>query len=353
MTSSSRPTTPSPEQPNSLAAERFKETGDPIEWSESYRPGGFHPIHIGDTLNRGQYRIIRKLGYNSYSTAWLAADVASQTGRRYVAVKVMKAKRSTAAIVNRELDICSTLARDKDGNTGSEHVLRLLDWFEEQGPNGTHTCLVCEPMGGTVASIHEYLSHGCDASWFRYPKWIAKRILRHTLLGLGYLHCHGVVHGDLQPGNLLFSMSGLGTEDEGKLRQEVRDIERKYGKTDLWAPRYLALCHPLNEYADVGQEANIKISDLGAASFTSKSPDKIVRPVALRAPEIILKQPVDEKIDIWSFGCLIYELITGTQLFGVCLMGDDKEEDADDDHLLEFHDIIGQLPDNIMAFLYL
>ena len=72
-------------------------------------------------------------------------------------------------------------------------------------------------------------------------------------------------------------------------------------------------------------------------------------PVALRAPEAILKQPLDEKIVIWSFGCLIYELLIGTQLFGVCLMGDDEEEDTDDDHLLEMHDILGVLPEKIMA----
>lgn len=71
-------------------------------------------------------------------------------------------------------------------------------------------------------------------------------------------------------------------------------------------------------------------------------------PVALRAPESILKQPVNEKIDIWSFGCLVYELITGSQLFCVTMMGDDKEEDADDDHMLEFNDILGELPDNLM-----
>ena len=45
----------------------------------------------------------------------------------------------------------------------------------------------------------------------------------------------------------------------------------------------------------------------------------------------------------------MYELLTGTQLFGVCMMGDDTQEDTDDDHLLEMHDILGQLPADIMA----
>jgi hypothetical protein len=47
--------------------------------------------------------------------------------------------------------------------------------------------------------------------------------------------------------------------------------------------------------------------------------------------------------------CLIYELLTGTHLFGVCLVGDDKEEDADEDDLLELNDVLGELPLNIMV----
>jgi hypothetical protein len=34
---------------------------------EDYRPGGYHPVVLGDIFNR-QYKIIRKLGEGSYST---------------------------------------------------------------------------------------------------------------------------------------------------------------------------------------------------------------------------------------------------------------------------------------------
>ena len=45
-----------------------------LEWIEKYRPGGYHPIIIGDSLKRGQYKIIRKLNFGSYSTVWAAKD---------------------------------------------------------------------------------------------------------------------------------------------------------------------------------------------------------------------------------------------------------------------------------------
>jgi serine/threonine protein kinase len=79
---SSPPPTPSADVPSSRKEERFYETGDPCEWSELYRPGGYHPIHLGDTFKGGRYRVIRKLGDGSFATVWLAVDnmyVHSQT----------------------------------------------------------------------------------------------------------------------------------------------------------------------------------------------------------------------------------------------------------------------------------
>jgi len=55
-------------------------------------------------------------------------------------------------------------------------------------------------------------------------------------------------------------------------------------------------------------------------AFTFDNPqtaDKCVTLAALRAPETVLKNDIDHKVDIWSFGCLIYELLTGNVLFQV------------------------------------
>jgi hypothetical protein len=39
-----------------------------------YRPGGLHPVHLGDTFKNGRYKIVHKLGWGSFSTVWLAKD---------------------------------------------------------------------------------------------------------------------------------------------------------------------------------------------------------------------------------------------------------------------------------------
>ena len=42
---------------------------------------------------------------------------------------------------------------------GSEHVVRLLDSFKHEGPNGTHFCMVFEPMGHNLLSLIKYYDY--------------------------------------------------------------------------------------------------------------------------------------------------------------------------------------------------
>jgi len=39
-----------------------------------YRPGGYHPVSLGDTFKNGRYKVYHKLGGDGYSTMWLAED---------------------------------------------------------------------------------------------------------------------------------------------------------------------------------------------------------------------------------------------------------------------------------------
>jgi hypothetical protein len=40
--------------------EDYADDGD--EGSDGYKPGGYHPVHIGDKFNSGRYTVIEKLG---------------------------------------------------------------------------------------------------------------------------------------------------------------------------------------------------------------------------------------------------------------------------------------------------
>ena len=99
---------------------------------DSYRPGGYHPVHFGDFLCNGRYELVRKLGFGESSTVWLARNTSYVRGfvpehtpknfrphlllenamltcplsyfrsSRYVAVKIKKAEDS---VDNSELSI--------------------------------------------------------------------------------------------------------------------------------------------------------------------------------------------------------------------------------------------------------
>ncbi len=59
----------------------------------------------------------------------------------------------------------------------------------------------------------------------------------------------------------------------------------------------------------------LKVIDVGSSSFFHDQPMFYVQTRSYRAPEVILGCPYDEKIDIWSLGCIIAEIFTGQVLF--------------------------------------
>ncbi|SMY23461.1 unnamed protein product [Zymoseptoria tritici ST99CH_1A5] len=78
-------------------------------------------------------------------------------------------------------------------------------------------------------------------------------------------------------------------------------------------------------------------------------PEDTVIPIALRAPEVILKSAFDHHIDVWSFGCLAFEILTGDNLFSVFPLPIDLDDQIDDDHLLQIANTLGPIPSSIFA----
>lgn len=60
---------------------------------------------------------------------------------------------------------------------------------------------------------------------------------------------------------------------------------------------------------------SIKLIDLGNSHFLGDKQPSLIQTAPYRAPEVILGIPFDEKADIWSVGCVVYELLTGHILF--------------------------------------
>lgn len=86
------------------------------------------------------------------------------------------------------------------------------------------------------------------------------------------------------------------------------------------------------------ESPNITIADFGAACTEDESYDDEFGTRYYRAPEVILKGNVTEKVDIWAAGCILYELIIGEFLFDP---DKDKNKSRDYYHLLEMTKISG------------
>ena len=86
-----------------------------------------------------------------------------------------------------------------------------------------------------------------------------------------------------------------------------------------------------------------------SAFFAGSQPSEIVTPPALRAPELVLKDKLETGLDVWSFGCLIFELVTNLTLFHVeSLDGDQFDETTNDEHLIQITEIIQPLPEALL-----
>ncbi|CZT14086.1 related to serine protein kinase [Ramularia collo-cygni] len=300
------------------------------EQLEEYRPGGFHPVHIGDTFKDGRYQVLRKLGHGAFSTVGLAEDLSSAT---FVAIKI---GRSDSPYAVEEIRIHKHLvAVDENGDSSGSHIVKLLDNFLHTGPNGQHVCMVFEPMGPGLSSRFKEGRR----SMLGIPYEEARSVVKQLLSSLDYLHQHRIAQRDLNFGNILIAI------DLSDLAKTFQD--NTFSKVERHV--YMHEDQPLIEFLDKHTAVTVKLSDLGAAFPFERPPDKPVVPVALRAPEIVLGSEYNHTIDIWSFGCLVFEIFTGSQLFGVYPLPYMTDIEVNDGHLLQMVSTLGQLPPSQFA----
>ena len=159
-----------------------------------------------------------------------------------MAVKIKTAKDS---IDSSELSILRYLNQQGGLDPISTHVTTLLNCFEHEGPNGRHLCIVFEAISVNISTMLNWTPEYHNGTVSILPKQMAKRILRQVLLGISFLHSHGVIHGDSHTGNLLFLAPGLdsctGEEVEDDENAGIMSVTRLDGRLDKWAPRYIPM----------------------------------------------------------------------------------------------------------------
>ncbi|KZF25835.1 kinase-like protein [Xylona heveae TC161] len=274
-----------------------------------YRPGGYHAVRLGDILNDGRYKILHKLGWGGYSTVWAARDLKDD---RYVALKIMV---SDPEKCSQESKVMEAINATGSGHPGFQHLLSMMNHFHLNGPNGTHNCLVLELLGPSVAELVER-----RYSDERLPGALAKSIARQALLGLDCLHEHKIAHGDLHTRNLLFTIPSIQGLQEQELLAKLKPpetaiVKRKDGKVLCpGVPEYLVrpTCYPAERSLSTQR---IKIADFGESFLGNEVAERLHTPLVVRAPEAIFGDRLDYRVDLWSMGCMLFELVTGQPPF--------------------------------------
>ncbi|XP_054694819.1 SRSF protein kinase 3-like [Grus americana] len=290
--------------------------------------GGHHPAREGEVFNT-RYQALCKLGCGTFATVWLCQDMRR---KKHVAVKVLKSRESFAEAAQDEVALLRCVSSMKKKDQAGENIVCLLDDFRMIGENGFHVCLVFEALGPSLRCLMgNYAAQGL-------PLPFVKKSLQQVLAGLHFLHkrCR-IIHADIKPENVL-----LYGRDKS-LQRLLPDTLDCGQRTDL------RLKGPGGDPGNRLEESDlmsieVKIADLGSACWTYKPFSKEIQTQPYRALEVLLGLDYGTPVDIWSTGCLAFEMATGECLFDP---QPGKYFSRDDDHVARIIELLGRIPPHI------
>ena len=79
----------------------------------------------------------------------------------------------------------------------------------------------------------------------------------------------------------------------------------------------------------------IRLIDFGSTTFDHEHHSTIVQTRHYRAPEVVMELGWDQSCDVWSVGCIIFELAIGAMMF---------DTHSSHEHLAMMQRILGKIP---------
>lgn len=285
-----------------------------LEDFEQYRPGGHHPVVLGDFLGEdNRFQVWHKMGQGTYGLVWLCRDLAEG---KFCAVKVLRDDLSKRAEKLPELKLGEFLGGVSAEEAWDNHIVMPLDTFTQRGPNGEHLCIIMPLLGPSITESRTY-------NWNNLP--FLKDICFQLVEGMDFMHSHGICHGDFRPSNILFKTTlGDLTEDEmGIYLPEPRTYEivmaGEYDNVPTCGPHAPAYAvEPL--YLTLEDECitkEIAIIDFGVAFEAQKPTTQSAIPDKYASPECQREIGAQPSIgsDLWALGCTMTEILCGVTPF--------------------------------------
>ena len=215
----------------------------------------------------GHYEVLEKLGQGGMGEVYRALD--KNLGRQ-VAIKILPEEFSTdperLARFEREAKLLATL--------NHPNIAAVYGFEEAKG----HRFLAMELVEGET--LQARLDKGA------LPMDEALETCRQVAEGLEAAHERGVVHRDLKPGNIMIT-------PEGKVKILDFGLAKAY----------------------TGESTGIDIANSPTITAQMTEPGVILGTAAYMSPEQARGRSVDKRADIWAFGCVLFECLTGTRAF--------------------------------------
>jgi len=207
----------------------------------------------------GRYEIVSLLGAGGMGEVYAALD--PNLGRR-VALKILPPHRT------KDPDRVARFVREAHASSALNHPSIVS--VHDAGSDGNVHFLAMELIDGEPLS-----------DWLRKNRSLPRAIelMAQVAEGLDRAHVNGIIHRDLKPENIMVSRAG-------------------YAKIVDFG------------VAKLTERTNGNTAHTGATTPTSR-----VGTTAYMAPEQVEGRPLDARADVFAFGTVLYEVLTGTNPF--------------------------------------
>jgi len=274
------------------------------QWSTAPPPPKVCPIQddedghlsykLGDIIENEQhrYKILATLGEGTFGKVVKVKELNTD---QVLALKIIKNVDKYREAAKLEVNVLEKL-QEKDPQ-GKYLCAKMTRWFNYWG----HMCLIFELLG---LSVFDFLK---ENNYHPYPLDQVRHIIYQLCHSVKFLHECRLTHTDLKPENILFTSSDWEISYNARKRKDVRKVKN----------------------------TEVRLIDFGSATFDWEHHSKVVSTRHYRAPEVILELGWSQPCDVWSVGCIMFELYLGFTLFQT---HDNRE------HLAMMEKILGPFP---------
>lgn len=236
-------------------------------------------LHVAHDHIAYRYEVLKEIGKGSFGQVIKAYD---HKTHQHVALKIMRNEKRFQRQAQEEIKILQFLkSQDKEN---SLNVVHMNESFSFRN----HICITFELLS---MNLYELIKKN---TFKGFSLQLVRKFAYSMLQCLDVLHKNKIIHCDMKPENVLLKQQG---------------------------------------------RSGIKVIDFGSSCYEHQRVYTYIQSRFYRAPEVILGAKYTMSIDMWSYGCILAELLTGYPIFA----GEDEG-----DQLALIMEVLGMPPQSLL-----